>query len=289
MGKPRIKLRKLIWIYGLGIGLTGLAAQAEVRTWTSTVGTTIEAEMVRYNEQSMKVTLKTEEGRVLEVDILQLTMPDRNYVHQKQEIAASGKQPSTPPASDSSSKNKPLFGDKPTSSSTSKKTDLDLPPGVENLVDNGDFERRTSGWTTDGDIVADPTNPDNQVLRFKLDPNRKQTLKVKRPASVPRNAVQFGARLRAMKSQDFQGSSNPLRLEIWNKADTKGSTLNRKIYGSGSWSTVKWTRSSDIPDSGGILFTIVINPGSGTIWIDDIYVFAHPDYKDKKSWNPTDG
>jgi len=54
---------------------------AEVRTWTSTSGTTLEAEYVGY--ENRKVTLRKPDNTTIQVDVRQLSEADRNYLREE--------------------------------------------------------------------------------------------------------------------------------------------------------------------------------------------------------------
>lgn len=73
---------------------------AEIRTWTSTTGDTMEAEYVEV--QGDRVVLRTEEGRMLEIRMNQLSPQDQMYVGQQRmgggAAAASGDTAEIPPA-----------------------------------------------------------------------------------------------------------------------------------------------------------------------------------------------
>jgi len=58
----------------------GAAQESKMRTWTSTQGSTIEAELVKY--ENGVATLRNQNGRTLSVKITQLSRPDQDFLNQ---------------------------------------------------------------------------------------------------------------------------------------------------------------------------------------------------------------
>lgn len=70
----------------LALSLSGTCLLATTRTWTSAAGTTMEAELVK--TAGNEVTLKTADGRVINVKLNQLSAEDQAFVTSKQQLTA---------------------------------------------------------------------------------------------------------------------------------------------------------------------------------------------------------
>jgi hypothetical protein len=125
------------------------------------------------------------------------------------------------------------------------------------------------------------------VLRIRLDP--KKSVRVQQTfADIPQEAIQFQA---AFRAQLTEGSSlaKPLMLRL-GPSIRESSYLPRPLEATpGEWTEIVWTRTSDLKGHARMTFFIDIGPGEGEVLIDDAILFAHPDWKDKRTWKPSDG
>lgn len=276
--RPAVAQVFLLWILVLSAPST---QGADIRIWTSTVGSQVEAELISYNQATESVRLRASSGRIIDLKITQLSEADRDFVRKW------SSKPATIPAATADSLPHLRLSLPPQRRSSLRLSSI--PAGATSLISNGGFELGQAGWIGDGRIVDDPVEPGNPVYEVQLSPHQTKKLALSRPVRVPAEAIQYGAVMRARRSMEYDGESRPLKLAIRAADNESSSYLDRSIYNPGVWQEVKWTRSGDIPKAGLVSFVIYFKAGEGTIWVDDISLYAHPDWKDKANWKPSDG
>lgn len=152
----------------------------------------------------------------------------------------------------------------------------------ENLLKNADFSNGAKHWKLPKTAeVADG------VLRIRLDPDK--AVRIQQTFSgIPQDAIQFQAVFRAQLTEG-SSLSKPLMLRL-GPSISESSYLARPVNAKpGEWAGIKWTRTADLKGYAKMTFFIEAGPGEGELLIDDTVVFAHPDWKDKKTWKPSDG
>jgi hypothetical protein len=116
-----MKLQSLIFFSLVSIACIGIIVspvRAEVRNWTSTAGTTIQAEFVR--AEGDKIILKKTNGKELTVKLSQLSISDRDYIKSRD------KDPSLTTTSRDSEPQLPAEKDQDPSATDSPKTKLKI-------------------------------------------------------------------------------------------------------------------------------------------------------------------
>ncbi|MGE9267130.1 MAG: SHD1 domain-containing protein [Verrucomicrobiales bacterium] len=92
-----LRLACLLLLFSLHLSDFSRAQTSEIRTWTSTAGTSIRAKAIAY--QDGKVNLETSEGRVIPVEIKQLSPADQDFLKNLYEMTeAPEKKPETVPS-----------------------------------------------------------------------------------------------------------------------------------------------------------------------------------------------
>jgi hypothetical protein len=190
-------------------------------------------------------------------------------------------------AASPSATQKPAPGAKVSDSSPplfTKKDRSSLPP---NLLKNPSFSQSDQSWELNGNAKVITDSDGNTLLRVELDP--KKSIHVSQKFSgIPRDAIQFQAFFRVQLTPE-SSLKRPLMLRMGPDLDN-GSHLPRPLRAKpGNWQEVIWTRTSDLPGIPSMIFDIEIPPGQGALLIDDAYLFAHPDWKDKSTWKVSDG
>lgn len=158
-----------------------------------------------------------------------------------------------------------------------------LPP---NLLKNGDFSNGKVAWDVErGAEVVEPE--DGPALRIRLSPDGVVRVSQKISTGIPSDARQYQA-LAQVRLAPGARLDEPVMLRL-GKTPGIESHLPRRVRPGGAWHEIKWTRTADLKDLSPLLFTIEAGPGEGELWVDDVYLFAHPDYKDKATWKVSDG
>jgi hypothetical protein len=152
----------------------------------------------------------------------------------------------------------------------------------ENLLKNADFSNGAKHWK-----LPKAAEVADGVLRIRLDP-KKSVLVQQTFSGIPQDAIQFQAVFRAQLAEG-SSLSKPLMLRL-GPSISESSYLARPVKSSpGEWTQIKWTRTADLKGHSTMTFFIEVGPGEGELLIDDVVLFAHPDWKDKKTWKPSDG
>lgn len=159
-----------------------------------------------------------------------------------------------------------------------------LPP---NLLKNGDFSKGKTAWDMDRGVEVAETEG-RPALKIKLSPDRVVRVTQKLGAGVPRDARQFQALVQVRPSPETRLDKPEVTLRFGSSMET-AAALPRKVRSGGAWHEIKWTRTADFQGISPLMFGIEAGPGEGEIWVDDVYLFAHPDYKDKTTWKVSDG
>ncbi len=159
-----------------------------------------------------------------------------------------------------------------------------LPP---NLLKNGDFSKGKTAWDMDRGVEVAETEG-RPALKIKLSPDRVVRVTQKLGAGVPRDARQFQALVQVRLSPETRLDKPEVTLRFGSSVQT-AAALPRKVRSGGAWHEIKWTRTADFQGISPLMFGIEAGPGEGEIWVDDVYLFAHPDYKDKTTWKVSDG
>lgn len=159
-----------------------------------------------------------------------------------------------------------------------------LPP---NLLKNGDFAKGKVAWDMDRGAEVEEMEG-GRALKIKLSPDRAVRVTQRLGAGVPRDARQFQALVQVRLSPETRLDKPEVTLRFGSSMET-AAALPRKVRSGGAWYEIKWTRTADFQGISPLMFGIEAGPGEGEIWVDDVYLFAHPDYKDKTNWKVSDG
>ena len=140
--------------------------------------------------------------------------------------------------------------------------------GGENLLDNGDFEKKKARWKGDGSVEV--VEAGNKALVLEIDDRKELEIAQKiKTKNLKRVVLTFRCKI----SEDFDGVGMTLRFVRPDRSSTYRTYAPDRLS-RGKWKTYTWD-FREIRDERDMIFKIETKTGdAGSIFIDDLKIVA---------------
>lgn len=134
----------------------------------------------------------------------------------------------------------------------------------ENLVKNGDFEKRTSRWSGDLKISSEG---DNKICKLELEDDEAVSFHQKIVLQEPEDLI---LRFKVKKSDDYTGND-----EVGIRFDEEHASMvsSRMIPDNNEWNEVVFNYTN-FRGAKRIKVILIVNQGAGALYFDDIGITA---------------
>ena len=132
----------------------------------------------------------------------------------------------------------------------------------ENLLKNGDFEKRRYRWSGDLKILSED---DNTICKVELEDDENLSFYQKIVLREPKDLI---LRFKIRKSADYKGSE-----EIGLRFGEEHSTMStsRMIPDNNEWNEIEF-KYTNFRDAKRIKIIFIVKKGTGTLYFDDIEI-----------------
>lgn len=148
-----------------------------------------------------------------------------------------------------------------------------------NLLNNGNFSQDKSGWQTRGQIVTLTQGGINRVLEIKLNPKEKQVISTKIRIGEKTQAVVFSLKIKLLPG--FMAQTREIEALQFGVKEEDGSG---SFSGNNLKSVEEWQEFSyefDQLNGRNLELQIIISPGVGSVYLDDIGIVEKNEPTDK--------
>ncbi len=139
-----------------------------------------------------------------------------------------------------------------------------------NLIKNGDFEKDSTGWRGDENIVFYTPAETNKICRIVIDKEEiiefHQKIKTSKMTGLT-------IRFKMKKSIDYKGEGLQIKFE---RGDGSGSGMSRTLPYNNEWNDIEWNANGVVREESQIKVVFMVKPGqSGTLSFDDIEIVEY--------------
>jgi hypothetical protein len=137
----------------------------------------------------------------------------------------------------------------------------------KNLIRNGDFEKGSTLWSGDKNVVYETAGKTNRICRIEVDKKEDITFYQK---IVTKNIEDLKITFRVKKSRDYKGEGLSIKFD---RGDGTASGISRDLPDNTDWNKVEWTAGQVARGKSRVKMIFVVESGkAGSLSFDDIEV-----------------
>lgn len=135
----------------------------------------------------------------------------------------------------------------------------------ENLINNGDFEKGSSGWSGDTKIVYETEEKKNKICKVELEDDEDLKFWKKIVLQDPKDLI---LRFKIKKSADYKGSEE---LDLYFEEEHASMRTTQIIPDNNEWNITEF-KYTNFRDAKRINIIFDVKKGAGTLYFDDIEI-----------------